>query len=139
MRADEGIQTVVYKAVVAGSITGGNAIEYSDAVPHSSTGGIVGHVKNASIMQSRTFSKVGMPELGGVSAKAQFTIGGVIGSIDSAREISDNEGLSEFDAAAFPAGFYAGRFVGGGAKEAELTAAGNSAGGEGPFVGYPYQ
>ncbi len=139
VRADEGIQTVVYKAVVAGSITGGSAIEYLDATPHSSTGGIVGHVKNASIMQSRTFSKVGMPELGGVSAKAQFTIGGVIGSIDSAREISDNEGLSEFDAAAFPAGFYAGRFVGGGAKEAELTAAGNSAGGEGPFVGYPYQ
>ena len=56
-----------------------------------------------------------MPDLGGVSAKAQFTIGGVIGSIDSDKEISDNEGLSEFDVAAFPTGFYAGRFVGGGA------------------------
>ena len=129
--------TFIHKATVSGKVTGGKATDYQAASSHSSTGGIVGHVRGGSVTQGRTSSVIEIDKNyveGSNDSPTYYTIGGVIGSVDGAERIEKNIGGYEFNAAAYDqiSHYYAGRFAGG--AKTGLIGSDNTAAGTGNFV-----
>lgn len=123
---------------VTGSVTGGRIIHEADpdTQNHSSTGGIVGHVQSASVTEGAVLNTVSVEHHEGVGTNCHYTVGGVIGSMTNAVSIRKNEGLMNFNAEEYNLpGYTAGTFCGGGGLTDELSADGNSARGQGKFVG----
>lgn len=126
---------VIARTSVAGSVRGG-AVIVDNSETHSSTGGIVGHVQGASVTGGIAFNKVSIsPDYEKPDDKTSYSIGGVIGSIKEAVDISKNEGRNKFDATQYTAShYYAGRFSGIG-DETSLVQKENTSEGQGDFVG----
>lgn len=124
---------VIANATVSGSVKGGKAIAVGNN-PHSSTGGIVGHVQKSSVTGGIAFSKVSISS-GYETSGIYYTVGGVIGSMSEAKEIRNNEGWNKFDPTLYNEPYYAGRFSGNG-NEQRLGNDNNTADGTGKFVGY---
>ncbi len=143
VRADADRTAAINNVMVGGSVTGGRVY----AVPntdknHSSTGGIVGHVQNASVTWCTSTAGVSINANYAPSepnASEYYSIGGCIGSIVTTKDIKNNTGLFSFNTGNYShsgdyyhAGTFAGVVDAGGAKLDENT---NSANGTGKFVG----
>lgn len=126
----------IVNAAVAGSVRGGKVIDYDKSGTHSSTGGIVGHVQEASVTGGIAFNRVSIAtDYGKLDETTYYTIGGVIGSIKEAADISKNEGRNRFDATQYESTHYhAGKFSGNGMSKS-LEASENTSDGTGDFVG----
>lgn len=128
---------VITRATVSGKVTGGKVTEGTTSYTHSSTGGIVGHLQRASVTSGIAFNRVSIGTgYNPTGDKSIYSIGGVIGSITQAEDISDNEGRNLFDAGKYTTvpSYYVGTFAGIGKKE-DLNSKGNTADGTGNFVG----
>lgn len=125
---------VIANATVSGSVRGGQVIA-GNSETHSSTGGIVGHVQKASVTGGAAFNQVSIsPNYDKPDDKTTYSIGGVIGSIKEAVDISKNEGRNRFDATEYMAShYYAGRFAG--IVNKTILGEGNTAEGTSKFVG----
>lgn len=133
----------IVDVTVTGSVKGGNIVpggestsESGTTTTHSSTGGIVGHVQNASVTGGIVLSKVSVGKQEGLNEYSHYTVGGVIGSMTNAANIRKNEGCIFFNANDYIlTGYTSGTFCGGGGSTTELQAEGNTAVGMGKFVG----
>jgi len=129
---------VIARATVSGKVTGGKITEGTVSYTHSSTGGIVGHVQKASVTSGIAFNQVSIaPDYDTTGDRSIYSIGGVVGSIKEAVDISYNEGRNRFNATLYTTlHYYAGKFAGIG-KEGDLTEKGknNTSDGTGKFVG----
>lgn len=125
-------KATIHGASIAGSVKGGKATEYEGVDSHSSTGGIVGHVKNASITDGMIFSDVSIATdygIGSTTQKTYYTVGGVIGSMQNVdmSDIRQNEGVRVFDVTPFQnsPNYLVGTFCGAGGNASQLVANGN--------------
>ena len=129
----------ISKAFVLGEVTGGNVTAFEGAKLHSATGGIVGHVDAASVMDCVTFSEVTIfPDYFVPYEQTWYMIGGVIGAMEGANSITNNEGRYAFDTTPYEdkEHYVAGTFTAGAGTEEALRADDNSADGTGQFVGW---
>ncbi|WP_455621030.1 fimbrillin family protein [Parabacteroides sp.] len=132
-----GQATISDPRITGGKVTGGRAIVRSGETSHSSVGGIVGHLQNASVTNGLVTNKVSIKQYTHEDGTIYYTIGGVIGSITNPREIRKNEGANEFDATSYAGwnNYIAGTFSGGGGDEDKLIEDLNETNGKGSFVG----
>lgn len=142
---DSSTGAAIQRVTVSGSVRGGVFDLNSEITSerHSSTGGVAGHVQKASVMETLTFNSVSVRNdldiniPSGTDVRVYVTIGGVFGSMQNAGTIRDNEGRGGFNATGYDKNrYYAGTFCGAGGDSEILKADGNTANGEGGFMGY---
>ena len=142
-RADANQTAAISNVMVSGSVTGGRvwAVPNTDK-NHSSTGGIVGHVQDASVIGCTSTARVSInvnytPSES--NASEYYSIGGCIGSIVTTKDIKSNTGLFNFNANMYSSSgdyYHAGKFAGVvDANGLQLNENNNSANGTGNFVG----
>lgn len=139
VRADNQHNATIAGLTVSGTTIGGPVSKYESLSSHSSTGGIVGYVKGASVQRNLALNSVSInSDYATSDDNTYYTIGGVIGSIDGAEQIDGNEGYGKFNATIYSKEkhYHAGTFAGAGSPKLQED---NKANGTGDFIGYEYR
>ena len=133
-RGAEGKPAKIISPTVTGSVAGGDASSTLAKDVHTSVGGIVAHVNQASVTGSTSYSKI--QKMTFSTPGTNYIIGGVMGSVKEPGTIEGNEGRSGFNTEEYTDSKYiVGRFAGSSTVTEEVLMSTNSADGDGKFLG----
>lgn len=126
---------LIADVIVSGKVTGGGVVGVSST--HSATGGLVGNLQASSVTGGVAYSSVDIAITYEAGTNTYYTIGGVIGTMTGAQDISKNEGRNQFDATRYThiPGYVAGAFSAGTGNWSELEEKENSTDGKGLAIG----